>query len=154
MTDLIAPLRDGLSHADEVHFLKGIRTQGADGHLAGDDHDGRRVQHGIGHARQGVGGAGTAGHQGHAYPTRHAGIALGSMSGALFVAHQDVVKGFLLSARIVVESIIHRHDGAAGVTEDSLHALILQRPHQGFTSSYFLLHIYLVISSRWLSAPS
>ena len=101
-TNLIAPLGDWLSHTHEVNLLEEVRAKGRDWNLTSDDHDGSRVQHSISHARQGVGGPRTAGDDSYAHLAADAGIALSSVSGALFVAHEDMVEGFLLTTCIVV----------------------------------------------------
>ena len=134
MTYLITPLRYRLRHTYEVHLLESIGTKRTDGHLPGYHHDGRRVEHGIGNARQRIGDSRATGYQGYAYLTTHAGIALGSVGSTLFVSHQDMVETLLLSSRIIVKRIVNGHDAATGVTEDGLHALRLQRPHQRLRS--------------------
>ena len=87
MAYLVAPLRDGLCHAYQVYFLEGISAQCTYAYLSCNDHDGRRVEHGIGHARQRIRSTRTAGHDGYAYFAADAGIALSGMYGALLVTH-------------------------------------------------------------------
>ena len=130
MTDLIAPLRDRLRHTYEVDLLKGIGTQGANGHLTGNHHNRRRVEHGISDTRQRVGDTRATGHQGDTHLTRYAGITLGSMGSSLLVTHEDMVETLLLTTGVVEKCVVDGHDTATGVSEDGLHPFCLQRPHQ------------------------
>ena len=143
VTDLITPLRDGLRHTHEVHLLESVGTEGRDGHLSGNDDDWRGVEHRIGNTREGVRHTRTAGDQGHTHLTGYTGIALGSVGGALLVAHQNMVETFLLASCVVEERVIDGHNAATGVAEDGLHALSLQRPHQRLRSSYSISHFLL-----------
>ena len=140
MTYLIAPFRDRLRHAHEVHLLERICAKGCNGHLPRDDHDGCGVDHRVGHARERVRGTRAAGDDGHAHLAADACKALGGMCGTLFVAHEDMVKRLLLASRVVIEGIIDRHDTAARVAEDGLHPLPLQRQHQRLAACNFLFH--------------
>ena len=141
MTNLIGPLGDGLRQAYEVHLLKRIGAQGRDGHLTSNDNDGGGVEHGVGDTRQRVSHTRTAGDQGNTYLARDACIALGSVGGTLFVAHQYVVETFLLTSCIVEKRIVNGHDAAARVTKDGFHALGLQRPHQRLRSCNLISHL-------------
>ena len=134
MTDLIRPLRDRLCHTHEIDLLEGISTKGADRHLASNDDDRCRVEHGIRNTRQRVGDTWAASDKGHTHLARHTGITLGGMGGSLFVAHQDMVETFLLSSCVVEERVIDGHDRPSGVAEDGLHALCLQGAHQRLRS--------------------
>ena len=140
MTDLITPLCDWLRHTHKVYLLKGIGTQGADRHLTSDDHNRRRVEHGIGNTRQRVGHTRATGYQSDTHLTRHAGIALGSVGGSLFVTHENMVETFLLTTCIVEKRVVDRHDATARVSEDGLHPFRLQRPHQRLRSCYSISH--------------
>ena len=142
---LVAPLRNRLSQAHQIHLLKRIRTQCRDGHLSGYHHDGSRVEHGIGHARQRIRGTGTTGHQSHTHLAADAGIALGSMHGSLLMANQYMVETLLQSSSVVEQRIIRGHDGAARVSEDSLHPLGLQSTHQRLRASYLFLHTISIV---------
>ena len=130
MTDLIAPLGDGLCHTHEIDLLEGVGTQGTDGHLSGDDDDRRGVEHGIGQSRQRVRGTRTTSDQRHAYLATDAGITLGGMGSGLFVTDEDMVESLLVASCVVVKGIIDGHDGTAGVAEDGCHTLCLQGLHQ------------------------
>ena len=148
MTNLIAPLGDRLRHTYEIDLLEEVSTQGACRHLTSNHHDGRRIHHGIGNTRQRVGNTRTTGNQYHAHLTAHASIALSSMGSTLFVAHQYMVETFLLASCIVKKRIVCRHNRASRVSEDGLHPLSLQSPHQRLCSCYSILqHNNLVISS-------
>ena len=144
MANLIAPLGDGLCQAHKIDLLKGVGAEGGDGHLPGNNHDGCGVDHRVGHAREGVGGAGSAGDDGHTHLSADACKALGGVRGALFVAHEDMVESFLLAPRIIVEGIIDGHDAAAGIAEDGLHSLGFQRQHQCLAACNLLFHVSCV----------
>jgi hypothetical protein len=70
------------------------------------------------------------------------------MGSALLVTHQNMVETFLLTSCIVEERIINGHDAAAWVSEDGLHALGLQRPHQRLRSSNSISHILIFLDRR------
>ena len=123
--------------------MKGIGSQGAHAHLSGNHHDGGRVHHGIGHACEGIGYARSAGYQANAHLATHAGIALGSMCGGLFVAHQYMVKGFLFASCIIVKGIKNGHDGSARIAKDGGYPFGLERSHQRFGSCYLFHNQYL-----------
>jgi len=110
--------------ADGVGLLEGVRADQVGGDLAGDDHQGDGVQQGVDDAGDGVGGPGAGGHQAHARLAGGAGVALGRMGRALFVAHQDVMQ-----ARLVEQGVVDRQDRAARIAEDGVYALIHQGAH-------------------------
>ena len=143
-TYLVVPLRDGLRHAHDVNLLEGIGAQHGSAHLSADDNHRRGVNHGIGHARNGVHGPRTARHDGTAHLAADAGIALSGMYGSLFVAYQNVVQRLL----VVVECIVGRHDGAPGVTEKHIHTLVLKATHQHLGTCDFFVHYRNVILLR------
>ncbi len=140
MANLIAPLRDRLRHTHEIDLLEGICAKGCDGHLPRDDHDRRGVYHRVGNTRERIRGTRAAGDDGHAHLAADACEALGGVCGALFVAHEDMVKRLLLAPRVVIEGIIDGHDAAAGITEDGFHPLPLQRQHQRLAACNFFIH--------------
>ena len=88
-----------------------------------------RVHQRIDQSGDRVGGAGAAGHQHHADLAGGAGVALGGVHRAAFLADQDVADGVLLEDRVV-----DRQYGAAGIAEDDLDALVLQGAEQDFCS--------------------
>ena len=139
-TNLITPFRDGLSNTYEVNLLKRIGSKSSRAHLSANDHDGRRIHHGISHTRERVGGSRTARNDAHTHLTTDAGKTLGSMCGGLLVAHQDMIELLVFASRIMVERIENRHDGAPRVAEDGLHTLLHQRTHQSLRASYLFLH--------------
>ena len=155
-TYLIAPLADRLSQTYEVDLLKSVSAKCAHAHLSGNDDNRCRVNHGIGNTCQSVGNARTACHQAHTYLTTNAREALSRMCSRLFMTHEYMVESFLLTSCIVVESIKHRHYRSAGIAEDGLYALVLERAHQGFCSCY-LFHItisFLILFSLHPYLPS
>ena len=72
---------------------------------------------------------GAGGHQHDADLAGGAGIALGGVHRAAFLADQDVADGVLLEQRIV-----DRQYRAAGIAEDDLYALVLQGAEENFCS--------------------
>ncbi len=111
-------------NAGDVDFLKCVRAQHFARHVAGDAHDGDRVEHGGGDAGDEVGRAGTAGGNGHAHFARGARIAIGHVRRALLVAHQHVTDGEL------AQRIVGGQNSAARIAEDVGNALAHQRGPQ------------------------
>jgi hypothetical protein len=98
------------------------------------DH-GDRVHVGRGDAGHGIGDARAGGDQGHAHFAGGAGIAVSSVNGGLFVAHQHVLDGVLF-----VQRVVDVEDSAAGVAPDVLDVLGLHaadknvRPVENFAA--------------------
>src|SRR5690606_7322111 len=92
--------------------------------LAADDHHGDGVQVGGGDAGDGIGHAGTAGHQGDADFLGGTGIGVGRMHGCLFVTHENVLEAILL-----VDCVVDIEHGAAGIAENVFHAFVRERAH-------------------------
>ncbi len=88
----------------------------------------RAVNERIGQAGHKVGGARPAGGQHHAHPARAARIPLRRMNGPLLVAHQHVVE-LLLE---VVERVVNRDNGPAGVAKNRVYLLGHQRLQRGY----------------------
>ena len=59
--------------------------------------------------------------------------AFSGVGGGLFVTHENVVE----AVAVVIECIIHRHDGASGITEKRFHPL-----RQRASASIFLLPLW------------
>ena len=89
------------------------------GHLPGDRDDRRVVHVRGGEAGHQVGGPRPGGGDAHAGPPRGAGIAVGGVRRGLLVPHQDVPQ-----ARELGQRVIERHDRAAGIPEQDVHALL------------------------------
>ena len=133
LADEVAVLDDGQGDARDVAFLEGVASQGAQGHLAADDHHGDGVHVGGGNAGDGVGGTGAGGDDDRASLAGCAGIAVCGMGRALLVAHQDVVQLLAVIQRIVDE------DGlAAGIAEDSIDAGVLECGDEGAVALHHL----------------
>ncbi len=115
------------SDAGNVDFLKCVRAEQLGGHVAGDADDGNRVEHSRGDAGNEVGGAGTAGGDGHAYLARGARVAVGHVGRALLMAHQHVTNHGKLAQRIV-----GGQNGAAGIAKDICNSLADQRGPDDF----------------------
>ena len=113
--------------AGDAHGIRLLEAIGADhkgGHLAG-NHDQRNgIHQGIGQARHRIRGPRARGDQRHPGLTGRAGIALGHMDSALFMAHQNVLDVILLK-----NLVIDRQHGPTGITKHHLDALIFQRLH-------------------------
>ncbi len=107
-----------------IGFLKAVGADHEGGHLTREHHQRDGVEQRIGQAGHRVGRAGARGHQRHARLAGRAGIAFGHVDRALLVPDEDVANVVLQE-----EFIIDRKHGAAGVAEDDLHPLILQRLH-------------------------
>ena len=125
---LVAPFRDRLRDTHEVYLLEGIGAKEVGRHLSGNDHDRRTVEHGIGHARYGVGGTGATRHKAHTHLARRTGIALRSVGGTLLVAHKYLLEIILM----VIHGIKHGHDAAAGIAKYGVYALVDECLHECF----------------------
>ena len=90
-------------------------------HLAGQTNDRHRIHQRIGQAGDRVGRAGTTRHEHDPDPPGGPCIALGGVDRTLLVPHQDVAQRVLLEQRVV-----DRQDGAAGIAEHDIDALIDQ----------------------------
>ena len=75
----------------------------------------------VGDAGDQVGGARARGGDADADPAGGARVAVGGEGRALLVADQDVPQ------RATDQRVVDRHDRAAGVAEDEVHALVLER---------------------------
>ena len=83
-------LDDRHGDALDVGLLEGVGADQVGRHLAGDAHDRRRVEVGVGDRRDQVGRAGAGGGDGDAHLAGGARVALRHVAGALLVAHQVV----------------------------------------------------------------
>ncbi len=112
----------GPRDADGVAFLERIVTDQMRGDLSGDADQRDRVHQRVGQRRHHVGGAGTGCHQCNARQTGGAGIALRRMACALLVPHQNV-----LDVALLKDLVVNRKHSAAGIAEDVLDPVILER---------------------------
>ena len=144
--NLISPLRDRLGNAHQVNLLEGISTQSTHTHLSGDNHDRRRIHHGISNTGERIGSSRTTSHESHTHFAADSGISLCSVSSSLLVTNQDVIEHLLLSSRVTIQRIKHWHDTTARITEDGLYPFVMQRAHQCFSSCYyFFCHLSVII---------
>ncbi len=125
----------GPGDADSVAFLEGIVADEMGGHLAGDADKGNGVEHCIRQRRHHVGRARAGRNEGDARLAGGAGIAFGRMAGALLVAHQDMLKSFLLN-----DLIIDGKHCTARVAEDRINSLVFQRLYDHFGAGHFPCH--------------
>ena len=116
---LVVPLGDGRGDVDDVGFLKGIGAQQVRKHLPRDANQRRAVNQRIGEAGDQVRSARPAGGKYHPHPTRRPRIALRRVHSALLMPHQHMVQPVFE----VVERIVNRDDGPAGIAENRIHAL-------------------------------
>ena len=130
--DQVVVLDPGAGDADRVHLLEGVTADHGGRHLPGQDHHGDGVHEGGGDAGDGIGGARARGDQGDATATGGAGVAIRAMGGGLLVTDQDVLDLVLLE-----QGIVGMQDGAPGIPEDILHALIDQRLNDDLGSTQF-----------------
>ena len=117
--------------ADGIAFLERVVADQMRRHLAGDDDERNGVAQRVGQAGDRIGGARPGRDQHGADLAGRAGIALGGMHGALFVAHQDVLHLVLLEQRV-----IDRQHGAAGIAENVRDALIGKRRYHHFCAGH------------------
>jgi hypothetical protein len=115
-----------------VALLEGIASDGAVGHLPGDDHNGGGVHVGVAQRGDDVGGGRSAGHHGHPRPAGGVGIPLGHVTGALLVAYENVADGG------VDDWVVHRQDGSPGQAEHDLHPFHLEALYQGLGPGHLL----------------
>ena len=125
----------GAGDADGVRLLKAIRADHEGRHLSGQYDKRDRIHQRVGQAGDRIGRAGAGGHQHDAGAAGRTGIALGHVDRALFVAHKDVANVVLLE-----DLVIDRQHGAAGIAEDHLDALILERLNHHLRTGHLPRH--------------
>ncbi|MNV43701.1 hypothetical protein D3C71_1354250 [compost metagenome] len=111
---------DRHGHAEHIQFLERVGAEQRSAYLSGQAHHRYRVEHRVGDAGDQVGRAGAGRGHAYAYLATGAGVAVGGKRRALFVADQDVLEAG------IHQCVIERHDGAARITEQRLHAFGLQ----------------------------
>ena len=126
----------GAGDADGVGLLEGVVADHEGRDLAGEDDDRDRVHQRVGHAGDGVGGAGAGGDEDDAGLAGGAGVALGGVGRGLLVAHEDVADVVLLEDRVV-----DRQHRAAGIAEDGVDALVLQGLNDHLGAGHLSLHL-------------
>ena len=104
----------------DVGLLEGIAADELGCDLAGDRHDRCRVHHRVGQRRHQIRRAWSARRHADADLARSTSVALGRVTGRLFVPHQHVVD-FVFRQRVV-----ERHDRAAWIAEDHVDPLAHQ----------------------------
>ncbi len=115
-----AVLDDRQGQPEHVQFLERVGAQQRGGDLAGDADHRHRIQHRIGDAGDQVGGARAGGGDADADPATGTGETVGGQGGALLVADQDVLQPG------IHQGVVERHDGAARIAEQRMHALGFQ----------------------------
>ena len=124
-TYLVAPLRDRLGNTHQIDLLKRIAAQELCTYLPGNHDDWRTIYHGIGYTRDGIRGSRPTGNEANTYLARNPGKALRRMSRPLFMTDQNMIQ----LIPVIVQRIKDRHDRTSRITEQRLHALVLQGTH-------------------------
>src|SRR6202041_1244754 len=102
--------------ADEVRFLESVVADHRGWNLARQHHHRSGIHVGVCYSRDRVGRSGARGNEHDSRSSTDAGIALGQVSRALFVADENVLDFG------IEESVVGRQDGAAGIAEDYIDA--------------------------------
>ena len=121
--------------AGRVAFLERVRADQVGRHLAGDADERNGVHQRVGEAGDRVGRAGPRGDQQHADLAGRARIALGGVRRPPFLTDENVTDLVLVEDRVV-----DRQHRAAGIAEDELDALILERLDHHFGAGHVLGH--------------
>ena len=132
----------GARDADGVAFLERVVADQMRRHLAGDADQRNGIHQRVGQRRHHVGRAGARGHQHDARQAGGARIAFGRVARALLVADEDVLHVALLE-----NLVVDRQHRAAGIAEDVLDAVILERAHDHRCAGH-------LGSARWPSCRS
>src|ERR1700677_344535 len=112
----------GNAHSDagDVALLKRVRANGGRRNLASYNDERRRVHVRVANGRDDVGRTGAARDHGDTGLTRGEGVALGHVTGALFVTHENVPD------RGVQDGVVYGKNRATGQAEDGIHALLFE----------------------------
>lgn len=102
-------LRDRLGNADDIGFLKGIRTDQIGGHIPCDDHQRHGIHMGCRDAGYEVGSAGAGSRKAYSGFPGGPGISVRRMDGSLLVSRQQVAE-----IRIVVHGVVDIEDSPPG----------------------------------------
>ena len=129
--DLVTPFGDRGGHADQVGLLEGVGAQQGRTDLSGHDDDRSRIDHRVRHAGDDIGPAGAGGDHDETGHPLDPGIALRRVDGALLVPHQDMAQ----PVQVVIQAVIDRHDGSAGITEHGVDPLEEDLLEEDFTSA-------------------
>ena len=132
-------LGDGHGDAGNVHFLEAVLSDEGRGHVAGNGDHGHAVHVGGGNAGNKVGRTGAAGYQNNAGAAGSTGVAIGRMSGALFMGGNDMTDTIL----VFIQCVVQIQHSAAGVAEQRINALLHQHFTKNFrTGQFHILHPY------------
>ena len=126
----------GAGDADGVGLLESVGADHEGRDLAGQNHDRDRVQERVGETCNRIGGTGTGRHQHNTGLASGAGIAFGGVDRALLMADQHVTDVILQK-----NLVINRQHGAAWVSEDYVHTLILQGLDNHLCAGHFTCHL-------------
>ena len=99
--------------------------------------------------RHGIGGARARGDQHHAGLAGRAGIAFGGVAGTLLVADQNVLNVLLLE-----QLVIDRQHRTAGIAEDVLDPVVLQRLDDHLGPGHFAAAAFVVSVAHHRCFPS
>ena len=127
-------LGNGHGDAGDVYLLEGVLADEVFADVAGDKHNRGGVVVGGGDAGDQVGGAGAGGGEAHPHLSRGPGVAVGGMGRALLVGGEVVADFFAVAVEL--EFVVNVQDGAAGVAEHRVHALLQQALHHDLGPSH------------------
>ena len=127
-----AVLRDAPCDAHDIHLLEGVISYEMPCHLSCKAHKRNAVVVCRGKSRHQVRGAGAAGHQAYSHLSRGSGVGIRLVDESHLLAgqyHPGVV--------LFIELITDIDRTGAGIAEDGVHSLLLQRFHKQFVSRNF-----------------
>ena len=133
--DQPAVLGDRLGDSDDVGLLEGVPPHHRAGYLAGDRHDGRVVHVGGGQPGHEVGRARTGCRHAHAGAPGGARVSVRRVRRRLLVAYEHVAQ-----PRELRERVVERHDRAARVPEEDVHALLEESAAEDLRSGESFSH--------------
>jgi hypothetical protein len=138
--------------ADGIAFLERVGADQMGRDLTRENHDRDRVEQRIGKPGHRIGGAGARGHQRNAAFAGRTGITLGGMHGALLVTDQNVDE--IVGGE---QRIVNRQYRAAGIAENVLNTVVLERLDHHFGASHFfyrrdhrLVRIFVLTRDPWV----
>ena len=129
-TDLEGVLDDRHRDAERVGLLEAVGADEVGAHLTGDEHRRHGVHHRVDDRRDDVRRAGAGGGERDADLAGRLRVALGSVSAAGLVAHEDVADA------AVDERVVGGKVGAPGEAEYDVHTLRLQALHDGIDRTH------------------
>ena len=118
--DEIIMLRDWRRDAADVRFLERVLADDGSRHLSGETNERNRIHIGGGDARHEIRAARSRSREANADFSRSARVAVRRQRRALLMTHKDMREFHF------IDFIVQRQDDAARITENDVHALLLQ----------------------------